>query len=84
MLVSTTVIEGQDVDHVADASVMVVEHAERFGLARLHPAARTRGPTRRRKKAIAVLMTGERISDLGEERLNAMVSTQGRLRIGRA
>jgi len=72
VLVATTVIEvGVD---VTNATVMVVEHAERFGLAQLHQLRGRVG--RGAAKSYCILMTGERISPLGEERLNAMVSTQ--------
>jgi ATP-dependent DNA helicase RecG len=72
VLVATTVIEvGVD---VPNASVMVVEHAERFGLAQLHQLRGRVG--RGAAKSYCILMTGSRISDQGEERLNAMVRTQ--------
>ena len=72
VLVSTTVIEvGVD---VPNASVMVVEHAERFGLAQLHQLRGRVG--RGAAKSYCILMTGERVSEVGEERLNAMVRTQ--------
>ncbi len=72
VLVSTTVIEvGVD---VPNATVMVVEHAERFGLAQLHQLRGRVG--RGAAKSYCILMTGERISEVGEERLNAMVRTQ--------
>jgi ATP-dependent DNA helicase RecG len=72
VLVSTTVIEvGVD---VPNATVMVVEHAERFGLAQLHQLRGRVG--RGAAKSYCILMTGERISEIGEERLNAMVRTQ--------
>jgi len=72
VLVSTTVIEvGVD---VPNASVMVVEHAERFGLAQLHQLRGRVG--RGAAKSYCILITGPRVSELGEERLNAMVRTQ--------
>jgi ATP-dependent DNA helicase RecG len=72
VLVATTVIEvGVD---VPNATVMVVEHAERFGLAQLHQLRGRVG--RGAARSYCVLMTGPRISEPGEERLNAMVRTQ--------
>jgi ATP-dependent DNA helicase RecG len=72
VLVATTVIEvGVD---VPNASVMVVEHAERFGLAQLHQLRGRVG--RGAAKSYCILINGPRVSPLGEERLNAMVRTQ--------
>jgi ATP-dependent DNA helicase RecG len=72
VLVATTVIEvGVD---VPNATVMVVEHAERFGLAQLHQLRGRVG--RGGAKSYCILITGQRISPAGEERLNAMVRTQ--------
>ena len=71
-LVATTVIEvGVD---VPNATVMVIEHAERFGLAQLHQLRGRVG--RGAAKSYCILLTGQRISPLGEERLEAMVRTQ--------
>jgi ATP-dependent DNA helicase RecG len=72
VLVATTVIEvGVD---VPNATVMVVEHAERFGLAQMHQLRGRVG--RGAAKSYCILMTGQKVSPLGEERLNAMVRTQ--------
>jgi len=72
VLVATTVIEvGVD---VANAGVMVIEHAERFGLSQLHQLRGRIG--RGAHKSYCVLMTGGRISPEGQRRLDAMVKTQ--------
>jgi ATP-dependent DNA helicase RecG len=72
VLISTTVIEvGVD---VPNASLMVIEHAERFGLAQLHQLRGRVG--RGAAKSYCILMTGGRPSQQAEERLAAMVRTQ--------
>jgi len=72
VLVATTVVEvGVD---VPNATVMVVEHAERFGLAQLHQLRGRVG--RGAARSYCILATGRRVSPVGEERLNAMVRTQ--------
>ncbi|MDD2309605.1 MAG: ATP-dependent DNA helicase RecG [Desulfuromonadaceae bacterium] len=80
ILVSTTVIEvGID---VPNATLMVIEHAERFGLSQLH---QLRGRVGRGKdKSYCILMTNGKMSEDGEKRLRVMESTCDGFRIAEA
>jgi ATP-dependent DNA helicase RecG len=53
---------------------MVIEHAERFGLAQMHQLRGRVG--RGSAKSYCILMTGGRVSEQAEARLDAMVATQ--------
>jgi ATP-dependent DNA helicase RecG len=79
VLVATTVIEvGVD---VPNASLMVIEHAERFGLAQLH---QLRGRVGRGSKAsVCVLIYSPPLSDTGKSRLKAMAETTDGFEIAR-
>ncbi len=83
VLVATTVIEvGVD---VPNASLMVIEHAERFGLSQLH---QLRGRVGRGAAASACVLlygAGEngRLSDTARERLKAMAETNDGFEIAR-
>ena len=71
ILVSTTVVEvGVD---VANASVMLVEHAERFGLSQLHQLRGRvgRGP----HQSFCILLYQYPLTDQGRERLKALTDT---------
>jgi ATP-dependent DNA helicase RecG len=79
VLVATTVIEvGVD---VPNASLMVIEHAERFGLAQLH---QLRGRVGRGSAAsVCVLLYTGPLSDTGTARLRAMAETTDGFEIAR-
>jgi ATP-dependent DNA helicase RecG len=71
ILVSTTVVEvGVD---VPNASVMVVEHAERFGLSQLHQLRGRVG--RGAHKSYCILLYQSPLSEQGRERLKALTET---------
>ena len=77
VLVATTVIEvGID---VPNASVMLIEHADRFGLSQLHQLRGRvgRGPW----KSYCILLTAPRLGDDARRRIDAMVATSDGFRI---
>lgn len=77
LLVATTVIEvGVD---VPAASLMVIEQAERFGLAQLHQLRGRVG--RGSAKSTCLLLRGEALSEVGRERLALMRETQDGFRL---
>jgi ATP-dependent DNA helicase RecG len=80
ILVSTTVIEvGID---VPNATLMVIEHAERFGLSQLHQLRGRVG--RGSAQSRCILLTPGRLSEDGEKRLRVMESTSDGFRIAEA
>jgi ATP-dependent DNA helicase RecG len=80
ILVSTTVIEvGID---ISNATVMLVEHAERFGLAQLHQLRGRVG--RGESRSICLLLRSDRCSEDGLRRLQVMEETTDGFRIAEA
>lgn len=77
IMVSTTVIEVGV--NVPNASVMVIESAEKFGLSQLHQLRGRVG--RGAEKSFCILLTGPRISNDARERLRIMVATNDGFRI---
>lgn len=71
IMVATTVIEVGV--NVPNASVMVIENAERFGLSQLHQLRGRVG--RGADQSFCVLMTGHKLSHDGRERIQTMVQT---------
>ncbi len=77
ILVSTTVIEvGVD---VPNASVMVIEHAERFGLSQLHQLRGRVG--RGAEQSYCVLLASDKQTDVARERLGIMEETNDGFKI---
>ena len=83
VLVSTTVIEvGVD---VPNASLMVVEHAERFGLSQLHQLRGRVGRGAAASACVLLYSTGDapRLGEMARARLKAMVETNDGFEIAR-
>jgi len=77
IMVSTTVIEVGV--NVPNASVMVIESAEKFGLSQLHQLRGRVG--RGAEKSFCILLTGPKASNDARERLKTMVATNDGFRI---
>jgi ATP-dependent DNA helicase RecG len=77
ILVSTTVVEvGVD---IPDADIMVIENAERFGLAQLHQLRGRIG--RGTKESFCILLHKDKIQDISSQRLQVLVDSQDGFKI---
>lgn len=77
IMVATTVIEVGV--NVPNASVMVIENAERFGLSQLHQLRGRVG--RGAEQSFCILMTGYKLSAVGKQRIRTMCETNDGFRI---
>jgi ATP-dependent DNA helicase RecG len=77
IMVSTTVIEVGV--NVPNASVMVIESAEKFGLSQLHQLRGRVG--RGSEKSFCILLTGSKVSIEAKERINIMCATNDGFKI---
>jgi len=77
LLVATTVVEvGVD---VPEATIMVIEHAERFGLSQLHQLRGRIG--RGSKPSTCILLYDEKCGEIGKQRLRIIRETEDGFRI---
>ncbi len=80
VLVSTTVIEvGVD---VANANIMIIQHAERFGLSQLHQLRGRIG--RGERQSYCILIPGQQVSEKAQFRLRKMAATNDGFAIAEA
>lgn len=80
IMVATTVIEVGV--NVPNASVMVIENTERFGLSQLHQLRGRVG--RGAEQSFCILMTGNKLTQEAKERVETMVRTQNGFEIAEA